>query len=157
MTRAVHVARSRTFPAGVKRAFEELIPYALPRLFDRRYAAIPPIKDVRDQAGPWGTPAQTRTVLLSGGGSMRETLLEVEAPHRFAYHLDQVTGPMKALVSSVDGAWEFERAGTGVRITWSWTLHPRGRLGSLAMPLFTRMWQGYARQAFENIERLIVR
>jgi hypothetical protein len=30
-------------------------------------------------------------------------------------------------------------------------------VGSLAMPVFARMWQGYARQAFENIERLIVR
>jgi len=157
MTSVVHVARSRTFPAGVKRAFEELLPYELDRLFDRRYLAIPPIKGVRDQGGSWGTPGQTRTVLLTGGGSMRETLREVRAPHVFAYHLDQVTGPMKALVRSVDGAWEFERAGTGVRVTWRWTLHPRGRVGSLAMPMFTRMWQGYARQAFENIERLIVR
>ena len=157
MTSAVHVARSRTFPAGVKRTFEELLVHELPRLFDRRYLAIPPIKDVRDQGGEWGTPGQTRTVLLVGGGSMRETLREVQAPHLFTYHLDQVTGPMKPLVSSVDGAFEFERAGTGVRVTWRWTLHPRGRLGSLAMPLFARMWQGYARQALENIERLVVR
>ncbi len=156
MTRAVHFASSRTFPAGVKRTFEELLPYPLERLFDRRYAAIPPIKSVRNPAGTWGTPGQTRTVLLSGGGSMRETLREVRAPSRFAYHLDEITGPMKALVRSVDGAWEFERAGTGVRITWSWTLHPRGRVGALAMPAFERMWQGYARQAFENIERLLV-
>src|ERR1700709_135980 len=105
MTRAVHVARSRTFPAGVKRAFEALLPYELPRLFNRRSAASPPIKGVRDQAGPWGTPGQTRTVLLSGGGSMRETLLEVTAPSRFAYHLDEITGPMKALVRSAEGAW----------------------------------------------------
>ena len=81
MTSAVHFARSRTFPAGVKRAFEELLPYELDRLFDRRYVAIPPIKGVRDQGGPWGTPGQTRTVLLTGGGSMRETLREVTAPH----------------------------------------------------------------------------
>ena len=88
---------------------------------------------------------------------MRETLHEVRPTSRFAYHIDEITGPMKALVRSVDGAWEFERAGTGVRVTWSWTLHPRGRAGSLAMPLFQRMWQGYARQAFENIEHLLVR
>jgi hypothetical protein len=25
------------------------------------------------------------------------------------------------------------------------------------MPAFGRMWQGYARQGFENIERLVVR
>src|SRR5207237_1427113 len=139
-----------------KRAFEELLPYELDRLFDQRYAALPPIRSVRGQSGPWGTPGQTRTVLLSGGGSMRETLQQVRSPQRFSYRLDEITGPMKALVRSVDGAWEFERAGTGVRITWSWTLHPRGRAGSWAMPAFERMWQGYARQAFENIERLLI-
>ena len=156
MTSAVHLARSRTFPAGVKRAFEELLPYELPRLFARRYAAIPPIKEVRGQDGAWSTPGQTRTVLLSGGGSMREELLEVRSPGRFGYRLDQITGPMKPLVRSVDGAWEFERAGTGVRITWRWTVHPRGRLGALAMPAFARMWQGYARQALDNVEQLLV-
>jgi hypothetical protein len=156
MSRAVHVSRSRTYPAGVKRAFEELLPYDLARVFTRRYLAIPPIKEVREQGGAWGTPGQSRTVLLAGGGSMRETLQQVDSPHRFAYRLDEVTGPMKALVRSVDGAWEFVRAGTGVRITWSWTLHPRGRVGSLAMPAFQRMWQGYARQALDDIERLLV-
>ena len=68
MTRAVEFAYSRTFPAGVKRAFDEVLPYELTRLFDRRYAAIPPIKGVRDQDGAWGTPGQTRTVLLPGAG-----------------------------------------------------------------------------------------
>jgi hypothetical protein len=156
MTGAVQLARSRTYPAGVKRAFEGVLPAGLDLLFDRRYAAIPAIKGVRDQGGTWGTPGQSRTVLLSGGGSMRETLTEVTSPSRFAYHLDEITGPMKGLVGSVDGVWEFEKAGTGVRITWRWTLHPRGRLGSAAMPLFARMWHGYARQGLENIERLLV-
>jgi hypothetical protein len=27
----------------------------------------------------------------------------------------------------------------------------------LAMPLFRRMWQGYARQGFDNLETLLVR
>ena len=156
MTRSVEFAYSRTFPAGVKRAFDEVLPFELTRLFDRRYAAIPPIKRVEGQGGPWGTPGQTRTVLLVGGGSMRERLVDVQASKLFSYHLDEVTGPMRPLVGSIDGAWEFERAGTGVRITWRWTVHPRGRAGALAMPLFARMWQGYARQALENIEGLLV-
>ena len=156
MNSALHLARSRTYPAGTKRAFEALLPCDLTRLFDRRYAAIPPIKRVEDQGGRWGTPGQTRTVLLVGGGSMRERLVEVRASRLFSYHLDEVTGPMKPLVRSIDGAWEFERAGTGVRITWRWTVHPRGRAGALAMPLLARMWQGYARQALERIEGLLV-
>ena len=65
MTRAVHLVFSRTFPAGVKRAFEEVLPYPLDRLFTQRFAAIPPVKQVRDQQGEWGTPGQTRTIVLS--------------------------------------------------------------------------------------------
>ena len=157
MTRAVEFAYSRTFPAGVKRAFDEVLPSDLTRLFDRRYGAIPPIKGVRDQPATWGTPGQTRTVLLSGGGSMRERLTEISQPKRFAYHLDEVTGPMQVLVRSIDGAWEFDKAGTGVRITWRWTVHPRGRVGALAMPALRRMWMGYTRLNFDNLERLLVR
>jgi polyketide cyclase/dehydrase/lipid transport protein len=156
MTRAVELVHSRSFPAGVKRAFDEVLVFELTRLFDRRYAAIPPIKAVRGQTGPWGTPGQTRTIVLSGGGSMREELREVVPAKRFGYHLSEITGPMKALVRTVEGTWEFEKAGTGVRITWRWTVHPRGRLGALAMPAFARMWQGSARLAFDNLERLLV-
>jgi hypothetical protein len=157
MTRSVEFAYSRTFPAGVKRAFEEVMPYDLTRLFDRRFAAIPAIKAVRNQGGTWGTVGQTRTILLAGGGSMREELREVTPSKRFAYHLDEITGPMKALVTSIDGSWEFEKAGTGVRITWRWQVHPRGRVGALAMPPLHRMWHSYSRRSFENLERLLVR
>ncbi len=157
MTDDVHLSYSRTFPAEVEGAFDDVLADDLTRLFSRRFAAIPPIKRVRDQAGPWITAGQTRTIALADGGRMREELLEVSRPTRFAYRISGITGPMKALASSADGAWEFEPAGTGVRITWSWTLQPAGRLGRLAMPVFRRMWQGYARQGFDNIERLLVR
>ena len=131
MTRDVEFAYSRTFPAGVKRAFDELLAYELTRLFDRRYAAIPAVKAVRDQDGPWGTPGQTRTIQLAGGGSMHERLREAIPSKRFAYHLDQITGPMKALVSSIDGAWEFEKGRHRRTHHLALDRHPRGRLGAL--------------------------
>lgn len=152
----VRLSYSRTFPAEVAHAFDAVLPYDLARLFDRRYAAIPPIKGVRDQAGTWSTPGETRTIALADGGTMREELLEVDRPTRFTYRISTITGPMKPLVASLDGAWDFEPAGTGVRITWSWTVRPAGRLGTLAMPVFGWMWRGYARQAFDNIERLLL-
>jgi len=148
---------TRTFPADVEEAFDEVLSCDLSQLFNRRYAAIPPIKVVRDQVGPWSTPGQTRTIALADGGSMREELLEVSRPKRFGYRISAITGPMRPLVASADGAWEFEPAGTGVRVTWTWTVQPVGRLGTLAMPLFRRMWQGFARQGFDNLERLLVK
>lgn len=157
MTGDVLLSYSRTYPVEVAQAFDELMPIDLTALFDRRYAAIPPIRSVEDQAGAWGTPGQTRTIRLADGGSMREELTEVTRPARFAYLITEVTGPMKPLVASLEGAWSFEPAGTGVRVTWSWAVTPAGRLGRLAMPVFRRMWRGFARQGFDNIESLLVR
>lgn len=148
---------TRTYPLEVADAFDQLLPLDLTLLFDRRYAAIPPIAAVRDQIGAWDTVGQTRTIRLADGGTMREELTSVERPGRFTYRITGITGPMKPLVSSLDGAWTFEPAGTGVRIGWAWSVRPAGRLGELAMPIFGRMWRGYARQGFDNIETLLVR
>jgi hypothetical protein len=157
MTKDVHLTYSRSYPLAVEEAFDRVLPLDLARLFDRRYAAIPSIRAVRDQTGTWGTPGQTRTIVLADGGSMHEELLEVSRPRRFGYRIGAITGLMKPLATGLDGVWSFEAAGTGVRITWSWTLRPAGRLGELAMPLFSRMWRGYARQAFDNLEHELVR
>src|ERR687890_1429482 len=136
---AVELAASRTYPAGVARTFDAVLALPLPYLFGHRYAAIPPVREVRDQDADWGSVGQTRTLVLGDGGTVLETLAAVDRPEGFAYRLTDITGPMKPLATSIDGRFGFEHAGTGVRVTWSWTVHPRGHLGSAAMPLFGRM------------------
>jgi Polyketide cyclase / dehydrase and lipid transport len=153
---ALQLAESRTYPAGVARTFDAVLSLPLPFLFQHRYAAIPPVKEVRDQDPVWGTAGQTRTIVLGDGGTVLETLTEVDRPRGFGYRLTEVTGPMKALAASVDGGFAFEPAGTGVRVTWHWTVHPRGRFGRAAMPLFARMWHPYARTTLERLEAVLV-
>jgi len=148
---------SRTYPVPVERAFDQLLPTPLPELFSRRYAALPPVREVRDQDGEWGTVGQTRTIVLADRGTMRETLLSVDRPRSFGYRISDVSGPMKPLASSIDGLWTLEEAGTGVRVTWAWTLHPASSAAGLLMPAFARMWRGYARQALDELERILVR
>jgi hypothetical protein len=154
--RPVELAQSRTFPVPVPEAFERVLAAPLEQVFSRRYGALPPVRGVRDQDGAWGSVGQTRVILLGDGGSMRERLTALVSDTRFDYVVDDVTGPMRALVASLEGTWAFAPAGTGVRVTWSWTVHPRGRAGALAMPVFGRLWHGYARQGLEQIESLIV-
>lgn len=151
----VQLSRSRTYPTTVERAFDLVLPTPLPQIFSRRYAAIPPIKDVRDQEGPWATVGQTRTIVLADRGTMREELTHLDRPRSFGYRISSVTGPMKPLVAGVEGRWSFAEAGTGVEVTWAWTLRPT-RVGAPLMPVFGRLWQGYARQALEEIEKLLV-
>ncbi|MDF1605916.1 SRPBCC family protein [Nocardioides sp. YIM 152315] len=157
---ALELARSRTYPVGVARAFDTLLPLPLPQLFARRYAALPAIREVRDHSGDpgdaWGTVGQSRTIVLADRSTMRETLTSVERPDSFGYRIDQVHGPLRPLASSIDGRWSFEKAGTGVRITWTWSVRPTSAATALLMPSFGRMWQGYARQALERLEDLLL-
>lgn len=150
--------QSRTFPVAVEHAYDVVLAEPLPSIFSRRYGAIPPIKSVDGQDGAWGAAVgQTRTIRLSDGGTMQETLTVIDRPRRFGYTIGSVTGMMKPLVTAVDGEWAFEAVGTGTRITWTWVVHPTARLGRFAMPVFARLWSGYARQAMEQIEQILLR
>jgi Polyketide cyclase / dehydrase and lipid transport len=156
MAAPLHVESSRTVPVAQEQTFDVVLPEPLTGLFSRRYLVFPPIREVRDQAGQWGTVGQSRTIVLSDGGTLRETLTSVERPSSFGYRIDQIRGPMKPLVSGIKGRWGFEPSGTGCRITWSWTIQPTNGATARLLPLLGRMWQGYARQALEEAERILV-
>ncbi len=156
MTTPRRLEQSRTYPLGVDDAFAAVMPAPLELVFRRRYVALPPVREVRDQQGIWGTVGQTRTIVLADGGTMHEELTSVVPGRGFGYHISRVTGPMKALVTSLEGQWDFDPVGTGTRVTWSWTVLPASSAAALAMPAFARLWQGYARQALEEIEGLLV-
>lgn len=128
----------------------------LPTLFHQWYGPIPPIKAVRDQTGEWAEAGQTRTIALAGGGSMRETLTDVDAPRSFGYLISGMTGPLSTLVDMVDGTWIFTPHGTGTRVTWRWAIHRKSALTAPALPVFGRIWRGYARQALESLSDYLV-
>jgi hypothetical protein len=151
----ITVEQSRAIPIELHRAFELTLPMPLTAIFSRRFGLLPPVKQVRGQDGVWGQVGQTRTVVTTDGGTMRELLTEVEAPHSFSYCLNDITGPMRPLVQTIDGRWEFATQGTGTLITWRWTLHPKG-LGSGVLRPITSMWRGYARQALELLSEKLL-
>lgn len=156
MSQPLVVAQSRAIPVSPADAFHGTAPIPLPTLFARWYGPIPPIKAVRDQTGDWDAVGQSRTVLLTGGGSMREQLTRFDPPHSFGYTLSDITGPLSPLVSRIEGQWGFAPAGTGTDVTWRWTIYPRSALARPALPVFGRIWRGYARQALEELSRELV-
>ena len=152
----VTLSESRDVPVPVDEAFDRVLPHPLPEIFRRRRLAIPPVKAVRGQRGEWGTVGQTRTIVTADGGTVLETLTSDNRPHSFGYTISDVRGPMKALVATADGLWSFEPAGSGTRITWTWVLTPTA-VGRVVMPAFGAMWRGYARQALEEVEGILLR
>ena len=149
------VEQSRVIPAELQRSFNITLPVPLTDIFSRRYGLLPPVKEVRGQDGVWGQVGQSRTVVTTDGGTMREVLTDVDAPHSFDYRLSDISGPLRPLVDTIDGRWEFAPQDAGTLITWRWTLHPKG-VGAVVMPLITPMWRGYARQALELLSELLL-
>jgi hypothetical protein len=142
---------SRAYPTSPADAFDRVLVHDLRDLFSARTAAIAPIVEVRDQQGEWGTVGQQRTIVLSDGTAMRETLLRVQPPGEFGYRIDVVAGAMKLLVGGADGSWGFAVDGAGCRITWTWQVDPASALAAVAAPVFRLMWIRNAAKAFDRI------
>jgi hypothetical protein len=151
-----HLEHSRTYPVSVEDAYDRVLPMPLTDIFDKRYLAIAPIAAVEGQDGVWGASVgQTRTIKLKDGGTMQESLTVIERPARFGYSMSNIKGPLKPLVSAANGMWSFAPDGTGTRITWAWDVTPRGVIGKIGMPIFAKLWNGYARQALAHLDELI--
>jgi len=149
---SITVESSLAVPVERQTAFDITLPIPLTVIFSRRHGLLPPVKQVLGQSGIWRQPGQSRTVVTSDGGTMREQLTAVDGPHSFSYRLTDITGPVRLLVDSIDGRWAFAsgESESETVITWRWTLHPRG-LGAIAMPLISMMWTGYAKKALETL------
>jgi hypothetical protein len=152
------VEASRVVAVEPTVAFDRLISAPLPQVFSRRYAAFPPIREVVDEPAEWGATGQTRTIVLAdAGGRMRETLTSVERPHGFAYVLDELHGPLRPLLDTIEGAWSVVPEGTGARIGWTWTLYPKAPPARLTLSVIGRMWRGYADRALAEVETILMR
>lgn len=152
----VDVAQQRAVPVALDDAFRGTLTLQLPTLFRRWYGPIPPIKEVRDQTGEWGTLGQTRTIALTGGGTMRERLTEVDPPNAFGYELTEITGAVAPLVERIEGRWTCTPTGTGTEIGWQWRMHPRSALTRPLVALVGKLWLGYARNALAELSDQLV-
>jgi hypothetical protein len=151
------VEASRLVAVEPAAAFDRLLATPLPEIFRQRYAAFPAVREVRDAPDEWATVGQTRTVVLTDGSTLRETLTSVDRPTGFTYLLDDLQGVLRPWVRTVDGAWSVTPEGTGARIGWSWTMHPKAAPARLTMNVIGRMWKGYADRALAEIETILMR
>ncbi|QHN33636.1 SRPBCC family protein [Gordonia pseudamarae] len=155
MAQPLVLSSSRAVPVDIVTAFQHTLPAPLSSIFRRWYGPIAPVKSTSGDE-PWGHIGQIRTITQTGGGTMREELVDVDAPYSFSYQLTVITGPLSVLISHIGGRWSFTSVGTGTEITWQWRLHPRSRVASYAFPVIARLWQGYARQALEELSTVLL-
>ncbi len=152
------ITTRRTAPilAAPESVFEAALSLPLPQLYCRRYGPLPPIVEVRDQQGPWESPGQTRIFRTSDGGEMREEMLSIDAPLRFANRLTVLSGPFRPLVATIEESWSFAAVGTGTEASWEWNLFPRSAPAALPVRIVARLWLGYARAVQEQLSQEVL-
>ena len=88
---------------------------------------------------------------------MRETLTSVERPHRFGYDDRRRPRADEAARRAGRGAVDLRARRHRHPHHLAVGRDPDGGRSRLAMPVFARMWRGYARQALEEVESVLLR
>jgi hypothetical protein len=157
MASTLAVQQSRVIPVSVDDAFAGTLPIPLTTIFRRWYGPIPPVAEVREQHGEWGTAGQNRVVAFTGAGSMREELTSVDPPRSFGYAITGITGPLGLLVGSAEGEWTFTPSGSATTVTWHWNIHAASAITAPLLPLVGALWKGYARRSLAALSAELTR
>lgn len=156
MTSSATASANAVAETTPKRAYETSGPVD-PTKFYPKFGPLPAVVEVRDQSGSWDTPGRTRTLVLSDGGSVVETITNAESPSYFAYDLSRFTGLFGVLVSGARAEWRFERIAEGTRIHWTYTF--RGLPGrAWIVKLIVKLWWArYMQRVLPPIAREVER
>jgi hypothetical protein len=157
MASTLAVQQSRVIPVSVDDAFAGTLPIPLTTIFSRWYGPIPPVAEVREQHGEWGTAGQTRVVVFKAAGGMREKLTSVDPPRSFGYEITGITGPLGLLVGSAEGEWTFAPSGSATTVTWHWNIHAASAITAPLLPLVAALWKGYARKSLAALSAELTR
>lgn len=144
MTSPYLLSSSTVVPVSAESAWTGILDAPLETLFTERAGLIPPIRECTGQEGGWDAVGKSRTVVLADGSSNLETLVEYSRPGTYRYQLRDFTGPMKALVETVEGQFSFVAEGDGTRVTWSWKIHPTNPVARGILPVVGFFWRRYA-------------
>ncbi len=92
-----------------------------PTKFYPKAGVLPAVVDVRNQTGGWDAAGQTRTIVLSDGGTILETLRSAETP-LFSYDLTRFImrfawAPYMRRVMPAIAAWTVDDSGGDSRRT----------------------------------------
>jgi hypothetical protein len=121
-----------------------------PTRFYPRSGLLPAVVAVRDQTGDWAAAGQTRVLVLSDGGTVRETLTVVEEP-LFAYDLSAFTGLFGRLVARGRSEWRVTAAGAGSTIAWTYSFTSKPAAGALVAAIVRLAWGPYMRKVLPPI------
>lgn len=129
-------------------AFEHIVPIDLPSIFTG-YGPLPAVTDVQTPVAYWHTAGQKRTVYLSDGSSMQETLNECLHPDYFSYTVSGFSNVLGLLTTSAQGAWWFKsQSQDNTHVRWQYAFTSRTIMAVPLLWCITQLlWGGYMNNA----------
>jgi len=128
-----------------------------PTMFYPGLGPLPAVVACQNQTGSWDTLGRTRTLTLSDGGRVVETITDATSPDVFAYELTDFQKLFGRLVSGARAEWRFEREAGGTSIRWTYTFFALpGRTG-IVRAIVKLFWAPYMRQVLPTIAREVER
>jgi hypothetical protein len=119
--------------------------------FYPRFGPLPAVIEVRDQTGEWDAVGQTRTLMLSDGGSVVEHTSEVVRPGFFAYELTDFQKLFGKIVSGARAEWRFREVAGGTSIRWTYTFTALPGRRWLLAAIVGNLWAPYMRRVLPGI------
>ena len=128
-----------------------------PGMFYPGQGPLPAVVGVEGQTGSWDTAGRTRTLMLSDGGHVVETITDAASPDLFAYELTDFQKLFGRLVAGARAEWRFapEPGGTSIRWTYTFLALP-GRTG-IVRAIVKLFWAPYMRRVLPPIAREVER
>jgi hypothetical protein len=118
--------------------------------FYPKSGVLPAVVEVRDQTGGWDAAGQTRTLVLSDGGSLTETLRSADEP-LFAYDLTDFTGLFGLIVDHARSEWRVVADGSGSSIAWTYAFTSKRGWGWVVGAILRLAWAPYMRKVLPPI------
>ena len=128
-----------------------------PTEFYPEFAALPGVVRVHGQPPTWDAVGFTRTLELSDGGSVVETITSSDPGVSFAYDLHDFRRLFGRLVTGARAEWTFVPEGATTRIRWSYAFHPRPGRGLVVDAIVLLLWAPYMRRVLPTIVAAIER
>lgn len=154
MTNSISITRSLTLPVSANLAFELITADdVLPKVLTG-YGPLPAVEKTSGYSDNWNSPGVRRTVHLSDGSSLTETITKIDDNRFYSYEISDFNHPiLKRLAKKGIGRWNFENTNEGVKIDWTYEFISVNRFSAIPLWMMTRtLWKGYMDVCLNNIE-----
>jgi hypothetical protein len=118
---------------------------------------LPGVRSVAGVTAPWSAPGQTRTLTLTDGSTLAETLVAIEEDG-YRYRGSDYSGPFRFLVKEANARFAVAPRGDGATLTWTYEFTPKGGLAAAILSfLVDSQWNAFMDAALARLKADIER